>query len=147
MAADRPCASPTGCASGPARRTLPAEAASVGLARRSAQTFAERHGLRGSRVADLALAVSEAMTNVVLHAYRGRAGPGVLDLTLEARGEAIHVAVRDFGLGLVPRDDSPGLGLGLGLIGRMADQLEITAPRDGGTELRMIFALQAPAGS
>jgi anti-sigma regulatory factor (Ser/Thr protein kinase) len=118
----------------------------VGVARRSAQAFAERHGLAGSRLADLALAVSEAVTNVVLHAYRGRATPGAMDLTLEAHEDGIHVAVRDFGLGLVPRDDSPGLGLGLGVIGRMADRVEISAPRGGGTELRMIFALEGSAG-
>jgi serine/threonine-protein kinase RsbW len=141
MTADRPCASPAGCPSGPARRTLPAESASVGQARRAAQTFAARHGLRGARLADLALAVSEAVSNVIVHAYRGRTTPGVLDLTLEARDDAIHVAIRDFGLGLVPREDSPGLGLGLGVIGRVADRVEIKAPREGGTELRMVFVL------
>jgi anti-sigma regulatory factor (Ser/Thr protein kinase) len=141
MTADRPCESPAGCHSGPARRTLPAESASVGQARRAAQSFAARHGLRGARLADVALAVSEAVSNVIVHAYRGRATPGVLDLTLEARDDAIHVAIRDFGLGLVPRDDSPGLGLGLGVIGRVADRVEIDAPRDGGMELRMVFAL------
>ena len=146
MTADRPCASPAGAPSGPSRRTLPAAAESVGVARRSAQAFAERHGLGGSRLADLAIAVSEAVTNVVLHAYRGRATPGAMDLTFEAREDGIHVAVRDFGLGLVPRDDSPGLGLGLGVIGRMADRVEISAPRGGGTELRMIFALEGSAG-
>jgi anti-sigma regulatory factor (Ser/Thr protein kinase) len=128
-----------------ARRTLPAEASSVGSARRCAQAFAERHGLTGARLADLALAVSEAVTNVILHAYRGCSGDRVVDLVLEARDDAIHVAVRDFGLGLVPRDDSPGLGLGLGVIGRMADRVEISAPRGGGTELRMIFAVERPA--
>ena len=68
------------------------------------------------------------MSNVIVHAYRGRSPPGALDLTLEARDGAIHVAIRDFGLGLVPRDDSPGLGLGLGVIGRVADRVEINAP-------------------
>ena len=147
MAADRPTASPAGCPAGPSRRTLPAEPDSVSLARRSAHAFAERHGLAGSRLTDLALAVSEAVSNVVLHAYRGRATPGAMDLTLEARDGAIHVAIRDFGLGLVPRDDSPGLGLGLGVIGRMADRVEISAPRGGGTELRMIFAVAPSADS
>jgi len=118
----------------------------VGRARRAALSFAAAQGLSGARLADVALAVSEAVSNVIVHAYRGRAAPGVFDLRFEARGGAIHVAIRDFGLGLVPRDDSPGLGLGLGVIARVADRLEITAPRDGGTELRVAFALERPAG-
>ena len=147
MTADRSCASPAGRPAGPSRRTLPADAESVGVARRSAQVFAERHGLSGARLTEIALAVSEAVTNVVLHAYRGPAAPGVIDLVLEARDDGIHVAVRDFGLGLVPRDDSPGRGLGLGVIGRMADRVEISAPRGGGTELRMVFAVPRPASA
>jgi serine/threonine-protein kinase RsbW len=113
----------------------------VGQARRAAQAFAAGHGLPRARLADVALAVSEAVSNVIVHAYRGRAAPGVVDLTLEARDGAVHVAIRDFGVGLVPRDDSPGLGLGLGVIGRVADRFEINAPRGGGTELRMVFVL------
>src|SRR5688500_18564188 len=146
MTADRPRASPAGRPPGPARRTLPAESGSVGQARRAAQEFAAGHGMPRTRLADVALAVSEAVSNVIVHAYRGRAAPGVLDLILEAREGAVHVAIRDFGLGLVPRDDSPGLGLGLGVIGRVADRVEINAPRGGGTELRMVFALGPEAG-
>ena len=146
MTVDRPSASPAGCQSGTARCTLPAESASVGRARRAARSFAAGHGLSGTRLADVALAVSEAVSNVIVHAYRGRATPGVLDLTLAACDDAIRVAIRDFGVGLVPREDSPGLGLGLGVIGRLADRVEIKAPRDGGTELRMVFALERGAG-
>jgi serine/threonine-protein kinase RsbW len=118
----------------------------MGRARRAALSFAAAQGLSGARLADLALAVSEAVSNVIVHAYRGRGAPGVFDLRFEARDGAIHVAIRDFGLGLAPRDDSPGLGLGLGVIARVADRLEITAPRDGGTELRVVFALERPGG-
>jgi anti-sigma regulatory factor (Ser/Thr protein kinase) len=146
MTVDRPSASPAGCQSGPARCTLPAESASVSRARRVALSFAAGHGLSGTRLADVALAVSEAVSNVIVHAYQGRATPGVLDLTLVVCDDAIHVAIRDFGVGLVPRDDSPGLGLGLGVIGRIADSVEIKAPRGGGTELRMVFALERGAG-
>ena len=146
MTADRPSASPAGCHSGPGRCTLPAESASVGRARRAALSFAAGHGLTGARLADVALAVSEAVSNVIVHAYRGRATAGVLDLTFEARDGAIHVAIRDFGVGLVPREDSPGLGLGLGVIVRVADRVDINAPRGGGTELRMVFALDDGPG-
>jgi hypothetical protein len=41
---------------------------------------------------------------------------------------------------MLPRTDSPGLGLGLSLIGRLSQQLEISQNDARGTELRMSFA-------
>jgi hypothetical protein len=64
--------------------------------------------------------VSEALTNVVVHAYPGRE-PG--DMMVEAWRDAMHLIVRvtDNGHGLF-RTDSPGLGLGFGLMASMADE-------------------------
>jgi serine/threonine-protein kinase RsbW len=92
----------------------------------------------------IALAVSEAVTNVVLHAYRRHEVPGSLDLILQAPSEdRIEVVVADSGLGLLPRDDSPGLGLGLALIASVAGTLEIEPRTDRGVELRMSFGRDA----
>src|SRR4051812_35021582 len=83
-------------------------------------SFAEAHGATKATRDDIALAVSEACANVVMHAYVNAAAPG--SLTVEAshlNGELV-VAVRDEGRGMQPRPDSPGLGLGLSIIGRLA---------------------------
>jgi stage II sporulation protein AB (anti-sigma F factor) len=93
------------------------------------------------------LAVGEALTNVVMHAYVGR-DPGAM--TVRAwRGDDDHlnVEVLDEGHGLIPRADSPGLGLGMGLMAQMADDLRITN-REGrpGTVVFLRFALE-PSGS
>ena len=51
------------------------------------------------------------------------------------------VVVRDYGCGMSPNPDSPGLGLGLAVIGRLATELNIERPDEGGgTRLRMCFA-------
>ena len=47
--------------------------------------------------------------------------------------------MRDEGTGLAPRVDSPGLGLGLGLIAQVADSADVRAPETGGTEVVMRF--------
>lgn len=93
------------------------------------------------------LAVSEALTNVVLHAYLGR-NPGTM--IAEAWRDADHLLVRvcDEGHGLVPRADSPGLGVGIPLMASMADDFRI-ANRDGipGTIVSLRFSLAGQSGA
>jgi signal transduction histidine kinase len=56
--------------------------------------------------------------------------------------EWIEIRVTDDGAGMAPRDDSPGLGLGLPLIRHLADQFDHhPPPHDHGTELWMRFAI------
>ena len=92
------------------------------------------------------LAVSEACTNAIVHGYAD--GPAeIFTVEAELLGEELCVIVRDRGRGMVPRPDSPGLGLGLPLISQMADRVEVRSPPegDGGVELCMIFSLAGAA--
>lgn len=88
---------------------------------------------------DIALAVTEAATNAVLHAYRDRAEPGTVTIEASRCGESLCVQVRDDGSGLIPRFDSPGLGLGLGLIAQLSEQADVRTHAEGGTEVVMRF--------
>lgn len=90
------------------------------------------------------LAVGEALTNVVMHAYVGR-DPGAMTVRAwPGEDEYLNVEVLDEGHGLIPRADSPGLGLGMGLMAQMADDLRITN-REGrpGTIVFLRFSLAA----
>jgi anti-sigma regulatory factor (Ser/Thr protein kinase) len=117
-------------------RTHATPAAVPGV-RRAVVDFAELHGVGVSP--DVALAVSEAITNAVLHAYRGD-GAGEVRVVACAEPGRLVVVVRDYGCGMSPNPDSPGLGLGLAVIGRVATELSIERPDDGGgTRLRMCF--------
>jgi anti-sigma regulatory factor (Ser/Thr protein kinase) len=53
--------------------------------------------------------------------------------------DVLLVVVSDDGQGMTPRSDSPGMGLGMLLIGRIASELEVDSDR-GGTRLEMRFA-------
>src|ERR687884_2310867 len=90
------------------------------LARHAVREYAEDCGAPDDVVAPLALCVTEAVTNAVLHAYRNTYSPGGIRVRAECGPERISVTVRDHGMGLAPRLDSPGLGLGLPLIAQMA---------------------------
>jgi serine/threonine-protein kinase RsbW len=118
---------------------LETEPSSVVRARRAVETFAGRHGICDGSLQALKLAVSEACTNVVLHAYRDRE-PGPLRLRVEIEGRQLRVTVCDEGVGILPRVDSPGLGLGLPLIASVTEDLQVDS-QDSRTRVRMSLGL------
>ena len=120
--------------------TLAADPASATRARHAAVALADELGASRDTRADIAVAVTEAVANVVVHAYRGVAPSGV-EIALAGDERALEVEVRDRGVGLHPRDDSPGLGLGLGLMAELADAFEVADRDGGGTCIRLRFAL------
>lgn len=136
----RPLATPTATDVDRLELRLELSAESVRRARHEVAAFAEQHGL-ASR-ADVALALTEAATNVVLHAYRGTEDRGIRVVAC-ARETGLVVVVRDYGCGMSPNPDSPGPGLGLSVIGALAAELNIERPPDGGTRVRMRFPLLA----
>ena len=119
---------------------LPVRPESVTVGRRAAAEFAEAAGFGASRLTDVRLAVSEALTNVVLHAHPEGSGEGHhVVLAAEADHDAVRVTVTDAGTGLRTRTDSPGMGLGLALIAESCDELGLDAARGGGTVVAMTF--------
>src|SRR6266508_4444227 len=113
-------------------RTHATPAAVPGV-RRAVVDFAELH--RVGVAPDVALAVSEAITNAVLHAYRGGRAGEVRVVACAEPGRLV-VVVRDYGCGMSPNPDSPGLRLGLAVIGHLATELNIERPDEsGGTRL------------
>jgi anti-sigma regulatory factor (Ser/Thr protein kinase) len=114
--------------------SLAAEPESVGKARHAVAEFARAHGVDAD---DVALAVSEGVSNCVIHAFRGREN-GHIDVRAIADTDMVVVSISDDGVGVTPNPDSPGLGLGLALIGSLASAVELN--RDGhGTTLVMRF--------
>jgi serine/threonine-protein kinase RsbW/stage II sporulation protein AB (anti-sigma F factor) len=113
-----------------------AEPAIVGDVRVAVVRFAQDAGFEDT--GQIALAVSEALTNVVIHAYRD-CEVGDVRVVACDEPDRLVVVVRDYGAGMLPRADSPGLGLGLPLISSMTDALQIEAADGSGTLLRMHF--------
>lgn len=114
--------------------------------RRDVVAYARQAGADPSVCDAVALAVAEALNNVVVHAYNDRP-PGRVQLESYCDGEG-HVIVRviDEGAGMIPRTDSPGLGLGMSLMARMADDLHVTTrPEVPGTVVAMRFSLTPAA--
>ena len=116
---------------------LPAEPDSVADARHAAAELAERVG---ADEADVKIAVSEAVGNAVIHAYRDRE-PGSVRLTGAVDRGRLRFTITDDGLGMSPNIDSPGLHLGIPLIGKVAEDVHIDA-NSGGTTISFSFPLE-----
>jgi hypothetical protein len=87
----------------------------------------------------IALAVSETVTNAVVHAYDGEDGAQVR-VSFRVDGERFIVEVADEGGGIRPRHDSPGVGHGLAIVGALAQTLDVgPGPNGRGTVVRMAF--------
>jgi serine/threonine-protein kinase RsbW len=120
------------------RETLPAEPASVTALRHRAANFASRHGAAPEVVDDVALAVSEAVTNAVKYAYESGTA-GTVELAACARKPWLEIRVRDSGTGF-GRGSVDGLGLGLSIIARLCAEMKIVQEGTG-TEVQMRFPL------
>ncbi len=125
----------------PLQRTRPAIPESVPQLRGALVEFAQRAGASPAVLEQIRLAISEAVTNVVIHAYVGAAAPGPVRVAAHVEDAKVSIVVADEGRGMVPRLDSPGLGLGLALIAHAADHLDVHDSDPVGTQLRMTFAL------
>jgi serine/threonine-protein kinase RsbW/stage II sporulation protein AB (anti-sigma F factor) len=114
----------------------------VGELRRAVADVARRAGMPETDVDAVRLAASEAASNAVLHAYRDHAGDLRLRASLED-GELL-VVISDEGVGVAPRTDSPGLGLGLPIMAHVSERFEIVSGPDG-TEIHLAFRCE-PTG-
>jgi serine/threonine-protein kinase RsbW len=125
--------------------SYPAQPPQVAAIRRAVAAIARQAGAGTTMLIRLELAVSEAATNVVLHAYR--AGPvGRIFVTAGIDRGVLHVQILDHGSGMAPRPDSPGMGLGLGLMASESDLFEVRSVEGGGTEVLLRFDVAEPDG-
>jgi serine/threonine-protein kinase RsbW/stage II sporulation protein AB (anti-sigma F factor) len=115
--------------------------AAVPTLRGAMAEFLDSAGIGEPLMTSAKLAVSEAVTNAVMHAYVDAPRPGAVSVDATFEGDSLLVEVSDDGSGMMPRLDSPGLGVGLPLIAGTTDSLDIGNTPLGGTVLRMSFRL------
>ncbi|HEX5617956.1 MAG TPA: ATP-binding protein [Solirubrobacteraceae bacterium] len=127
------------------RLTLPARPENVAVIRHVLGAFAEALQLPADLVEDMRLAVTEACTNVVRHAYHD-GEPGPIDVVIRPNGTKLELIVSDQGAGIGPSPDLAGPGLGLPLIAALADHVEIEHGASRGSRLAMTFQCRPQLG-
>jgi serine/threonine-protein kinase RsbW len=128
------------------RLTLPARPENVAVVRHVLGAFAEALDLPAEIIEDMRLAVTEACTNVVRHAYDG-IEPGRLEIVIRPDGDVLEVVVSDHGRGIGPSPDTAGPGLGLPLIAALTHRLEIQRAPQSGSRLAMSFLRRHGVGA
>ncbi|HEX3511677.1 MAG TPA: ATP-binding protein [Solirubrobacteraceae bacterium] len=116
-----------------------AVAGSVARGRRAVRAFAEAEGATPAVLDDITLASSEAITNVVQHAYPG--AEGEVHVSARARSRRLCIAVVDHGRGLAHVTPRPGLGRGLDVMRHVSHEMALESRLGGGVEVRLGFDL------
>ena len=130
------------------RLIIPAKAEYITLCRLALTGLARLRPFPEEVLADLKLALTEAASNSVRHAYPGP-GAGFVDVSYELHGDRLAIEVADNGSGFDPVADvaagDPDLsegGLGIAIIRAIADEFEIGRRADGtGSRLRFVKVL------
>jgi serine/threonine-protein kinase RsbW len=123
--------------------TVAARPESVALVRQALAGMCEALGLAERLADDVRIAVTEACTNAVVHAYEEDAGATV-EVDASEDGTHLIVVVRDRGRGMGRWSQAGGLGLGLPLIAALTQNVEVRgSSSEGGTEVVMTFDLEA----
>jgi serine/threonine-protein kinase RsbW len=130
------------------RLTIPARAEYITLCRLALTGIARVRELSDEVLSDLKLALTEAASNSVRHAYAGDDDAGVVEISYELRPDRLVIEVTDEGEGFDPAEaDGPAEelsegGLGIAIIRAIADEVEIgTQPGGKGSRLRFEKAL------
>jgi serine/threonine-protein kinase RsbW len=126
------------------RLTIPARPEYITLGRLALTAIAGVHPVSDETLHDLKLALTEACTNSVKHAY-AEGGEGIVDIVYELQPDRLAVEVGDAGAGFEPHDPnganddelSEG-GLGIEIIRAVTDEVEIEPREGGGSRLRFV---------
>lgn len=134
------------------RLRIPARPEYIALGRLALTGLAEARALEPDTIADLKLALTEAVSNSVRHAY-GDEGAGQVEIRYELRADRVVVEVADDGAGFDP-EGSPAFegnelsegGLGIAIIRTIADEFELSSqPGVRGSRLRFVKRLHQSA--
>ena len=119
---------------------LPPDPHHIGAVRRQVASFAARAGMPATALTDLQVAVSDAITNAVIHA-EGERDTSRVCVAAEELGDELVVRVREDGRQPAAWPDCVGLGPRLSMIAALAQVFRGRRCEGGATELSMHFAL------
>ncbi|NLM98315.1 MAG: anti-sigma F factor [Halanaerobiaceae bacterium] len=128
-----------------AHLTMLSKSNNVGLARLSAASFASELDFTLNELEEIKVAISEAVTNCIIHAYPLE--EGLIEIELKIEGNSFLMTVKDSGVGIEDIEavlqpaystKDEHMGLGLAFIDSFMDKFEISSELNKGTVLKMV---------
>ena len=127
---------------------LPSLSVNEGMARAAVAAFCAQLNPTAVELADIKCAVSEAVTNCIVHAYREETG----DITIEVKlceGRLIRIDIRDRGCGIenvkqarepLFTTDAAGerSGMGFTVMESFCDEIRVVSRKDRGTTVTLL---------
>ena len=132
---------------------LPALSVNEGMARAAVAAFISQLDPGVTEVADIKCAVSEAVTNAIVHGYRGCGETGSIAINVSIlAGRAVKIEVKDKGCGIPDvaqareplfTTDAAGerSGMGFTVMESFCDELRVTSRKDRGTTVTLLKRL------
>ena len=134
---------------------FPSRSANEGFARTAAACFAAQLDPTLEEVNDIKTAVSEAVTNAIVHAYPDTLGRIVLKLRLK-EGTVLEIAVRDWGVGIADVEQArtplfttgneERSGMGFTIMESFMDAVRVRSTPGKGTTVTMARRIARRAG-
>lgn len=126
--------------------TIPADATYVDIVRLTLYGIASKAGFSYEEIEDMKVAVSEACTNAILHAYEDRHS-GMIDISFTLEDNSMHISIKDYGrsfeyepslvstaaLHHKPLEKIASGGLGIFMMQALMDSVEVRS--NAGTEI------------
>ena len=125
--------------------TFDSRSENVGIARVAAAAFAAQFEFTLPEIEEIKVAISEAVSNAVIHGYSGQGGQ--IELTMELYESHLEYIVTDWGKGIqdIEQARQPAwsteperMGLGFVFMESFMDELEVTSSVGKGTKVRMV---------
>ena len=134
---------------------FPSRSANEGFARTAAACFAAQLDPTLEEVNDIKTAVSEAVTNAIVHAYPDTLGKVVLKLRIR-EGHVLEIVVKDWGVGIADVEQArtplfttgneERSGMGFTIMESFMDTLKVRSAPGGGTTVTMARKISRRAG-
>ena len=111
-------------------------------ARGAAAAFLARYDPTVPQLADIKTAVSEAVTNCIVHAYPDHIGPVAMSIAVYP-GREVHITVADKGIGIPDITGNPEerSGLGFAVMQSFMDKVKVISKPGKGTKVLLIKRL------
>ena len=123
------------------------------FARVAVAAFAAQLNPTVAEITEIKTAVSEAVTNAIIHGYEGMGGGCMVNLTCHITGRELFIEISDKGRGIADvarareplytsRPEMERSGMGFTVMEEFMDSLEVLSQVDAGTTIKLSKKLQ-----